>query len=189
MPRKKADINWSDVKARLRSCAETDLLELVHELFKLSAENRAFLASRLLGPSAGRALLGPYRQRIGRAFYKRGGRPQEKLQLAVVRKLIRDYEAATSDPAGSLELMLTCLEIGTQFAREFGDNDQSFYSSLCSVLYETKKVLDAEEGRELYDAYRPRLRELAEFASPIAWGFGDEVQSTVAEIESWYDEA
>ena len=58
-------------------------------------------------------------ERIERAFYTRSGRPQ--LKLADGRKAIREYQTATADPVGTLELMLTFVETGTRFTRNFGD--------------------------------------------------------------------
>lgn len=78
----KADIKWSDIKRYFQSWEQADLVSLVHDLFKLSPENRAFLATRLLGAAAAKPLLESYRKRIEQAFYKRSGMPQEKLGLA-----------------------------------------------------------------------------------------------------------
>ena len=184
MGSKKEDVKWSDIKRQLQALEESDLHELIQGLFKLSVENRAFLAARLLGASAGKALLQPYRERIERAFYTRGRKPQ--LKLAEGRKAIREYQTATADPAGSLELMLTFVETGTQFTREFGDIDEPFYSNLSSVLGEMNCILKGEQGPELYAGIRERVAELPRLADCIGWGYGDEVQNTVAEWESRY---
>jgi hypothetical protein len=183
MAGKKAEIRWSDVKPQFESLGQAEWLGLVHDLFRLSAENRAFLAARLLGASAVQARLEPYRQRIEQAFYRRSGMPQEKLHLAEARKAIREYRAATADLAGTLELMLTLVETGTQFTRDFGDIDEPFYNSLSSVLKEIERLLGKGEGRGLYGEYRQRLLELAKLAEPIGWGYGDEVRDAVAALE------
>jgi hypothetical protein len=186
MAGKKAEVKWSDNKRQLQSLDNADLLGLIQGLFKLSVENRAFLAARALGASAGQALLEPYRERIKRGFYTRGGRPQ--LKLADGRKAIREYQTATADPAGSLELMLTFVETGTYFTCEFGDIDEPFYKSLSSVLYEMDQILKGEHGRELYQGMRARVVELPKLASRIGWGYGDEVRQTVAEWEDLFEE-
>jgi hypothetical protein len=186
MGEKKAEVKWSDVKRQLQSLEGAELLPLIQGLFKLSVENRAFLASRLLGASSAQTLLQPYRERVERAFYTRGGRPQ--LKLSEGRKAIREYQAATDDPAGSLELMLTFVETGTQFTSEFGDIDEPFYNSLSSVLYEMDQILKSEQGAELYQGIRERVLELPQRAARIGWGYGDEVRGTVAEWEERFGE-
>jgi hypothetical protein len=152
MAAKKEEVKWSDIKRQLQLLEEAELLALIQGLFKLSVENRAFLASHLLGASAGQALLEPYRERIERAFYTRSGRPQ--LKLSEGRKAIREYQSATDDPAGSLELMITFVETGTQFTSEFGDIDEAFYNNLSSVLHEMDQILKSERGPELYQGIR-----------------------------------
>lgn len=151
MAEKKAEVKWSDVKRRLQSLEGAELVALIQGLFKLSVENRAFLAAHVLGASASQKLLHPYRERIERAFYTRGGRPQ--LKLSEGRKAIREYQAATTDPAGSLELMLTFVETGTYFTNEFGDIDEPFYNSLSSVLGEMDQILKGEGGRGAVPAH------------------------------------
>jgi hypothetical protein len=179
--RKKADVKWSDVKRQLQPLESSDLVALVQGLFELSRENRAFLAARLLGAQAAQALLPPYRERVERAFSTRGGRPQ--LKLSEGREAIREYRAATGDPAGGLDLMLTFVETGTRFTFEFGDVDEPFYNSLSSVLHEMDQILKGDGGRGLYQGIRERVLELPELAENIGWGYGDEVQGTVAEWE------
>jgi len=76
MAEKKGEVKWSDIKRQLPSLEKADLLALIQGLFKLSVENRAYLAARLLGASASRTLLQPYRERVERAFSTRGGRPR-----------------------------------------------------------------------------------------------------------------
>ena len=131
-------------------------------------------------------MLQPYRERIERAFYTRSGRPQ--LKLSEGRKAIREYQAATEDPAGSLELMMTFVETGTYFTREFGDIDEPFYNNLSSVLHEMDKILKSEQGPELYQGIRERLLELPNLAGRIGWGYGDEIRETVGEWEGRFGE-
>ena len=178
MAGKKAEVKWSDIKRRLQSLEGAELLNLIQGLFKLSVENRAFLAAHVLGASASQTLLQPYREHIERAFYTRGGRPQ--LKLSEGRKAIREYQVATDDPVGSLELMMTFVETGTQFTSEFGDIDEPFYNSLSSVLHEMDQFLTGEQGPELYWGIRERVLELPKLAGRIGWGYGDEIQERVA---------
>ena len=59
-----------------------------------------------------------------------------KLKLGEARKAIRDYRKATGDLSGTAELLMTYVENGTRFTREFGDIDERFYSSVESALDE-----------------------------------------------------
>jgi hypothetical protein len=172
---------WSQIKARIKHWDRAQLTGLIQDLFKHSRDNRDFLAARLLQDSLGEQVLAPYLKRIEAAFYGKKGWPAKRLNLKDARSAIREYHRATSDPAGTLELMLVHVEAGTQFTREFGDIDEGFYDSLCTTLHEIKKLLAGEEGR-LYGQVRARLAELAEQADGIGWGYGDYVVDVVDEI-------
>jgi len=158
-------------------------LELVHKLFQLSAENQTFLAAHLLDDSAVASLLEPYRLRIEQTFYRRNGWPQAKLQLGAARRIIRDYQKATGDMPGTVDLMLTYVETGTTFTRNFGDIDEPFYNSLTSVLADIKRLLTSKEAQGQYGHFRQRLLDLVENAGPIGWGYGDDVRDTVAALD------
>jgi hypothetical protein len=175
--------HWTDVKRKLNSWGRPEFLGLVKELFEQSAETRSYLAARLLQDSLGEVVLRPYRQRMIDAFYTKVGWPRSKLGLADARKAIRDYRRATSDISGTLELMLTYIETGTQFTLEFGDMEETFYNSLCSVLAETARILDSDQAVNLYGQFRQRLLDLARRAGDLGWGYGDEVVDTISALE------
>ena len=174
--------SWSQIKARLKHWDRAQLTGLIQDLFGHSQDNRDFLAARLLQDSMGEKVLAPYLKRIESAFYNKKGRPANRLNLKDARSAIREYQRATSDPAGTLELMLVHVETGTGFTCEFGDIDEAFYDSLCATLHEIKKLLASEEGRKLYGQVRGRLAELVREADGIGWGYGDYVDEVVEEI-------
>jgi len=173
---------WSQIKTKLKHWDKAQLTGLIQDLFGHSQDNRDSLAARLLRDSIGEQVLAPYLKRIESAFYDKKGWPAKRLNLKDVRSAIREYQRATSDPAGVLELMLVHVETGTWFTCEFGDIDKGFYDSMCTTLYEIRKLLASEEGRPLYGRVRERLEELAKKADGIGWGYGDYVGDVVGEI-------
>lgn len=158
------------------------------DLFELSADNRAFLAARLLsddtadgGQSVSVSI--PYRQRILDAFYGKGGWPRSNLRLAGARKAIRNYRKATSDEVGKLNLMIAYLETGTEFIQDLGAEDESLIDSLWSVLNEIEAVFSKNSGPEFYRGFQQRLLDLDEKAREIGWGFGDHVGDIIVGLE------
>ena len=107
----KAPAKWSQIKEKLSSLDKSGLSDLVRDLFKASADNRAFLAARFLEHGVGGVALEEYRRRIIEQFYPKRG--FGKLKLSEARKAIRDYLKATADLTGTLELMLAYVETGT----------------------------------------------------------------------------
>ena len=164
---------WSDLKRPLTQWGARELLGLIHELYELSDDNRAFLAARLAEQPA-KGLLEPYRRRVTEPFYPRGGGFGE-LHFADARKAIREYEKATGDVRGAMDLMLTFVETGNAFTREFGDIDARFYLALESMLDRFFERLATPEGRQHFADFEERLSVLKVAADGFGWGYSDYV--------------
>lgn len=185
--------SWSALKRHLKHRGQPDLLALIKDLFELSADNRAFLAARVLAGEreegvSDPALARPYRERIHAAFYDKGGWPRSNPRLADARKGIRDYRKATADVAGTLELMIEYVETGTEFSLDFGAEDASLFNSLSLVLSDIEAACDGRQGLYLYGRFRERMLDLAGRAGRIGWGYGDHVREIVEVLEErWAD--
>jgi hypothetical protein len=101
----------------------------------------------------------------------------------VGHKAIRDYRKATGNLEGTIDLMLTCVENSTEFTREFGDINESFYNSLESVLNEMAQLL-MEEVRKFYPKFLERVQRLAACADGIGWGYGDALRRQAYHLEN-----
>ena len=174
-------IKWSAIERRLDDMDKPELIELLRDLFKSSDTVRTFLAIRVLGGDGGETL-GKYRKRVVGHFFPARG--IGKLDLREARRSIREYQQATSDLAGTIELLLTYVETGTQFTNTYGDINESFYSSLDSALIEMADLLCEPAGHALYPGLQPRLAKLAGAASGIGWGYGDAVHETLAQLDA-----
>jgi hypothetical protein len=187
-------VTWSQIKASLTSLDRPELISLLKDLFDHSIESRAFLSARFLAEGVPDAILDKYRKRIVEQFFPKRG--FGKLDLRSARRTIRDYRKATSDLAGTADLMLTYVESGTEFTNQFGDINEAFYNSLESVLDEMVGLLRTAEGAALYPRFQDRVSRLARMANGIGWGYGDHVTEQVdlleAEVgkqwERWADE-
>ena len=94
------------------------------------------------------------------------------------KRLIRDYERATGDQAGAIDLMLAFVESGTGFAADIGFDDDAFLGSLRAMLeraLERSKALPPEPR----SAIERRLVALRKVAGGIGSGFGDFVTDAV----------
>ena len=188
MTRASAKPTWSALRKKIKTWETPELQELVKDLFKLSADNRAFLAARLISDDTEDADLAvsvaaPYRQRIHDAFYDKGGWPRNNLRLADVRKAIRDYRKATSDEVGTLNLMIAYVETGTDFILKYGGEDDSLLNSLSSVMNEIEAVFSKEPRCDLYERFQERILDLGDKARGIGWGYGDYLGDLVGGLE------
>jgi hypothetical protein len=175
-------VKWPQIKAALGSLDKPELIALLKDLFDRSTESRAFLSACFLANGVPDAIVDKYRKRIVEQFFPKRG--QGKLDLRVARRTIRDYRKATSDLAGTIDLMLTYVESGTEFTNQFGDINEAFYNSLESVLDEMVSLLRTAEGAALYPRFQDRVNRLARIAGGIGWGYGDHVAEQVDLLEA-----
>jgi hypothetical protein len=176
----KKSSGWSAVRQQLTSWDKPALLALVKDLYEAEAGSRDFIQARCQTGESGGEVLEKYRGKIVEQFFPVHG--YGKLKLGEARKAIRDYRKATGNIPGTAELLMTYVENGAQFTREYGDIDERFYSSLESALAELS-ALFYREARELYPQFRDRLARVDQLASGVGWGFCDFVADVVAELE------
>lgn len=172
---------WSDLSRRLRGWSKPALLALVKDLHDSSPENRRFLQARLQAKQPGGTAAEPYRRLIVEQFFPARG--FGRLKLGEARKAIRDYRKASGDLPSTVELLLTYIENGTEFTRQFGDINETFYDSMESAGNELRTLL-LGEGSHVYAPLRERLLRLESLADGIGWGYGDFIRDLVAELEA-----
>ena len=177
----KKSTGWQNMRRQLDDWSKPALIALVKDLHDASPDNRDFLLARFQAEENAGAALEKYRHKIVEQFFPVRG--DGKLKLAEARKAIRDYRKATGNLTGTIDLMLTYVENGTEFTHEFGDINESFYNSLESVLNEMAQLL-LREGSEFYPRFRKRVQRLATRADGIGWGYGDALRDQVYQLES-----
>lgn len=143
MTSKKKCIGRSVIRRCLNAQSKPALLALVKDLYDASPSTRDFLHARVQDEAGDGTAVERYRRVIIEQFFPSRG--FGKLKLAEARKAIRDYCKATGNLAGTIDLMLTYVENGTQFTREFGDINEAYYNSLESVLHEMTQLLRKDD--------------------------------------------
>jgi hypothetical protein len=177
----KKSTGWQNVRRQLNDWTKPALIALVKDLHDASPDNRDFLQARFQAEENAGTALEKYRHKIVEQFFPSRG--FGKLKLAEARKAIRDYRKATGNLNGTIDLMLTYVENGTQFTHEFGDINEAFYNSLESVLNEMAELL-LGEGAKLYPQFRDRIQRLTTHAGHIGWGYGDSLRDQVYLLEN-----
>src|SRR5882757_3081954 len=124
----KKSSGWQNIRQQLNEWTKPALIALVKDLYDSSPDNRDFLQARFQAEANEDTALEKYRHKIVEQFFPARG--FGKLKLGEARKAIRDYPKATGNLTGTIDLMLTYVENGTEFTHEFGDINESFYNSL-----------------------------------------------------------
>ena len=103
------------------------------------------------------------------------------------RKAISDYKKAAGDARGLLTLMVFYVQCGNDFTLEFGDIDETFYDSLCSMVAGIKDRLLVENNRGLAAEFLPLLeREFERIDGQMGWGYPDEVSVHIEELREHF---
>ncbi len=171
--------SWGAVRQQLAAWEKPALLALVKDLYAAADVNRDLVNARCQPAESTEATLEKYRRKIVEQFFPARG--FGKLKLGVARQAIRDYRKATGNLPGTAELLLTYVENGAEFTRQFGDIDERFYNSVESALKELAALL-CGEARDMYSQFEDRLAKVEQNATGIGWGFGDCVSDVVARL-------
>ena len=174
---------WSKIKTELQELPKEELVELLKGMHDLSAQNKAWLASRTLPILQDSKYLEDCRQKVIEAIYDPKRTIPHMPRFRDAKKAIAEYKKATKDLRGTLDLMLTYVERGHEFSNDFGDIDEPSYDTLLNMFERfVVELKNSTAHRELYDFFRPRLMKMRD-TSDIGWGYGDEFQWNVDELE------
>ena len=170
---------WTDVRARFETFDRKSLLGLVHDLYQASTANRRFLEARFLpSPNA----LAKYQRLVSDAVFP-NPLSRRRVALRDATAAIAEYRRSTGDMAGTVDLMLTFIEAGTEQAADLGYGDETYFSAL-----ENKLDAVVKSWREISPttqvAMARRLARVQARAKQIGWGFGDYVDEVVTRLKT-----
>jgi hypothetical protein len=176
--------SWQNVTRGISHWSDDQLRGLVHDLYRLNSVNAEFLNARLLLHTGTDQLLGPYKKRMREAICPKGPW-HEDVRLSDARRAISDFKKAKGDVRNTLALMLYYVQCGSDFTLEFGDVDEDFYDSMCSMVDQIKKRLLAKGSPELAAEFLPMLEhEFRRIDGQMGWGYPDEVAEQIAELRA-----
>jgi len=177
--------SWRNVKQVISQWSDDQLRGLVQDLYRLNSNNADFLHARLLEDASDHGL-GPYKKRIRKAICPTEPWTQD-IRLSEGRKAISDYKKAKGDVRNLLTLMIYYVQCGNDFTLEFGDINEAFYDSLCSMVDQIKKRLLAEQDTDLASEFLPMLEhEFTRIDGQMGWGYPDEVGEQIAELRGHF---
>ncbi|MEO5742720.1 MAG: hypothetical protein ABIS29_19200 [Vicinamibacterales bacterium] len=170
---------WSDVKARLEAFDHKGLVALLGELYAASVATRRFLHSRQ--PPGSRAIE-EYRQLVSDAIYPD---PLSKRRVSVrdAAAAIVEYRRSTGDGAGTVDLMLTLVEAGTEQAADLGYGDEAYFNALQIRLDAVAKEFDTLPA-DVRARVRVRLGRIQKRAQDVGWGFSDAVDDVIHSLDA-----
>jgi Family of unknown function (DUF6155) len=123
-------------------------------------------------------ILEKYKEKVKEGFYPKRGM---ELKLSLSRKAINDFRKLEVSKEKLGDLMLYYVECGVEYTNDFGDINESFYSSVENTF---EKSLNYFEQEEALEKYKDRAEKILKDTDGIGWGFHD----TIGDIYfSYYD--
>lgn len=165
------------IRSTLLGQQPRQLIRLIGELYRLSSENRRFLEARLGNASTE---LATYRRLVADCLFPDPLRKGAEVRISEAKRAISQYQRATGDSFGTVDLMLVFVETGTAFAADLGYGEDNFFSALENMLSRALNLLRCSE--DLRQRMRPRLVRLSASARDLGWGYGDFVAGAVADV-------
>jgi hypothetical protein len=175
---------WKNIAAALDEMDDRSLRALVHDLYKLSPENRAFLATWIGDEDATVELLDGYKAKITSQFY---GRTKPRLcdgcDLSMCKRLIKEYRRVTTakemvggfDVHGTIDLSLHFLEVGTRYVNDIGWDEEKPYVHLGAVANDLSDLIESKIGRRWARVFLHRVHAVADDARGIGYGYEDDL--------------
>ena len=168
---------WRDVRASLDKLDRVGLIALVRDLYHVDASNRRVLHARFAQDSA---TFGQYRRLVRAAVFP-DPFSQRPIRLRDASATIREYQRATGDLTGAVDLMLEFVEAGTEQAADLEYGDDAYFSALERKVNDILRLLDmlpdADRGTRV-----ERLARLGEYQAAIGWGYGDFLADVTARL-------
>jgi hypothetical protein len=156
------------LREHLRNLPHDLLIEQIVSLSNRNDALREFFAAQLgLGPQED--VLAKYKAVITREF---SGRGDSLPRLSVARKAVLDYKKIAQSPIPVVELMLHYVESGVNFTNQFGDINESFYSSVEGMYQQALKLIAQHQLREQFER---RCKQIVRATAGSGWGFHDQL--------------
>ena len=168
--------SWRAVKAALESFDRPGLLGLIHDLYAVDKDNKAFLHARL---GLGSDQLAPYKATISRWICPDLMRSQS-VSISKAKKAIADYKKAVGEPAGLTELSIFYCEEAFSFFESCAFEDDRYFVAVIRMYNQAVKLVLVRPVAERH-GYAKRLGNLRSRARPVGWGIDDQLNSI------WYE--
>lgn len=170
----RAQIAWSQVKAKLADFDRAGLIALLQDLYAASKESQAFLHSRF---GLGEDPLMPYKRTIARSLWPDLNKP---ISIAAAKKAISGYNKASRQAEGAAELMVFFCEQAAGFVHDMGLQDEGYFDALLRMYGRALTAAAALQDVERADKIQ-RLGQVRALCRDLGYGVYDEMTALLEE--------
>lgn len=160
-------MNLQELKKHLAELTKKELINEISFLFKMDSFSKDYLSSKF-SQGLEHSLLEKYKQQVKNEFYPQRGEP--KLRLSIAKKAVSEFKKISKSQADIADIMVFYVENGVGFTCDYGDIDESFYSSMESMF---ENVLKFIQKHNLGKDFNTRCKKIVDDTKFIGWGFHD----------------
>ena len=176
-----ATLKWSELKKYLQDAGQKELIELVHDLYKHSVDNRRYVTARYTKKEGDSEILEAYRKIVINVYFPARG-AASKPRYSVAKKAINDYSRASGDIRGTMDLALTLVENVLEYRHEFSGIDEKSYVGGSEMMEKVCELIRTEEGQKLYPDFRERLQKIYQDSKTGPYGIAT-IEDYISDLE------
>ncbi|WP_052722921.1 hypothetical protein [Methanosarcina lacustris] len=176
-----ATLKWSELKKLFQEADQKELINLLHDLYKHSADNRRYVTARYAKVEGGSEILEAYRKKVINVYYPPRG-AASRPRYSVAKKAVNDYSEASGDIKGTMNLALTLVENVLKYRREFSGIDEKSYVGGSEMMEKVCELIRTEEGQKLYPDFRERLQKIYQDSKNGPYGIAT-IEYCISDLE------
>jgi hypothetical protein len=158
-------MSFLTVKKELAKLDKKSLIGLFSELYRKNKSVQEYL-DHFANPDE-EGLFEKYKEKVVEAFYPKRG---FDYNLKKGKAAISEFKKLSPPSDLMVDLMLVYVDTGVRFTNDYGDINESFYSSIESVFYAALKLAYKER---LLGVFEVRAKQILNNTEDIGWGFHD----------------
>lgn len=176
-----ATLKWSELKKSLQESDQKELINLLHDLYKKSADNHRYITARYAKMEDESKILEAYRKKVINAYYIPRG-AASRPQYLVVKQAINDYSEDSGNIKGTMDLALTLVENVMKYIHEFSGIDEASRVGGSDMIEKFCELARTEEGQNFYPYFRDRLHKLYRKSENSPYVIGDNLQYYISNL-------
>lgn len=174
-------LKWSELKKSFQEADQKELINLLHDLYKNSIDNRRFITARYAKTEDENKILEAYRKKVINVYYHPRG-TASRPRYSVAKKAINDYSEASGDIKGTMDLALTLVEKVMKYLHDFSGIDEASRAGGSDMMEKFCELGKTEEGQKFYPYFRERLHKLYRDSEDSPYGIGDNLRYYISNL-------
>jgi len=168
-------MNITTLKKSLAAKSKPELIEEITQLYKKFPDVKNYYQAQ---QGDATVVLEKYQDIIKKEFVDGYSRGQPKARLSVAKKAVHDFHKISSDPVLQADIMLTFVEVISDFNKEFGVDSEPYYTSPEGMF---EKALAFLKKNNLLPVFGKRAYQIVSNAID-AWGHFDSLEQTYSDF-------